>query len=787
MTHIEKSHAIENVSRRGLLKGIAAGGGLVLMARLLPTPAQAADMHEVYDTGATGMPHGTVSDPHVFVSIEPSGVVTIVAHRGEMGTGVRTSLPMIVAEELDADWSRVRIAQAPGDEPRYGNQDTDGSRSLRHFLQPMRECGAACRLMLEMAAAARWDVALSDVHAVNHEVINRVNSKRLGYGEIAADAAALPTPALDKLTFKEPTAYRYIGKGNIGIVDLFDITTGRAGYGADHRLPGQKYAVIARPPVVGGKLVSFDATAALAVPGVEMVIPAKGWQPPGTKFLPVGGVAVIARNTGAAIKGRAALKIVWDDGPNKNHDSEAYRAELEAAARAPGQMVRNDGDADGALKTAAEVISAEYFVPYLAHATMEPPVALANVTGGKCEVWAPVQSSWGTREDLAKLLEIPVDDVTVHVTLLGGGFGRKSKCDFVLEGALLSKEIGAPVQIQWTREDDIRNGYYHAISAQRIEAGLDANKKVVAWRHRSAAPTILSTFAAGSDHLAAFEASMGMVDLPFAIPNIRAETGAAGAHTRIGWLRSVYNIQHAFAIQSFVAELAHATGRDPKDFLLDLLGPARIVDPRLTAAKDMFWDYGEPWDSYPIDAGRLRRVVEIAADKAGWGQKLPAGQGMGIAVHRAFVTYVATVVRVAVDAKGSVTIPQVDTAIDCGFHVNPERINSQIEGAAVFGLSIAKSSAINFRDGRVVESNFDDYLLARIDDAPLQTNVHILPATYDIHASGVGEPGVPPFAPALCNAIFAATGKRIRSLPIGDQLEPAHSRPPFPAGGAKKT
>ena len=762
---------IENVSRRNLLKGAVFAGGLVLMARLLPGRARAADMHEVYETGATGMPHGTVNDPHVFISIDPSGTVTIVAHRSEMGTGSRTSLPMVVAEELDADWARVKVVQAPGDEPRYGNQDTDGSRSLRHFLQPMRECGAACRLMLEMAAAKRWGVDLSAVHAANHEVTNTTSGQKLGYGDLAADAAALATPTLDKLTFKEPANYRYIGKGNVTIVDLFDITVGKAGYGADHRLAGQVFAVIARPPVVGGKLVSFDGSEALKVPGVLHVMAVQGWQPPGTKFLPVGGVAVVARNTGSAIQGQDALKIVWDDGPNKSYDSTQYRADLEAAVRAPGQMVRNDGDAEAALKSAGQVVTAEYYVPHLAHATMEPPTALVSVADGKCEAWAPVQSSWGTRQDLAKLLDLPVEKVTVNVTLLGGGFGRKSKCDYVLEGALLSKALGVPVQVQWTREDDIRNGFYHAVAAERIEAGLDADKKVVAWRHRSAAPSIMSTFKAGPDHLAAWEASMGLIDVPFAIPNIRCETGAAPAHTRIGWFRSVYNIQHAFAIQSMVAELAHAVGKDPKDMLLELIGAPRIVDMRQQAAKDMFWDYGEPWDSYPINAGRLRHVAELAAEKAGWGRKLPPGHGLGIAAHRSFVTYVATVVEVAVDDKGNLTVPQADTAIDCGFHVNPERITSQTEGAAVMGLSLAKYGEITFKDGRVQQGNFDDFQVIRIDEAPKITNVHIVPATYDVRASGVGEPPLPPFAPALCNAIFAATGKRIRSLPIGDQLK----------------
>ncbi|HET9019286.1 MAG TPA: molybdopterin cofactor-binding domain-containing protein [Acetobacteraceae bacterium] len=773
MIQIARTYEIENVSRRSLLKGVAFGGGLVLMARLLPAGARAAGMHEVaYPTGSTGMPHGTVNDPHVFVSIAPDGTVTLVAARAEMGTGAaRTSLPMIIAEELDADWSHVKIVQAPGNEERYGNQDTDGSRSVRHFLQPMRECGAAARMMLEAAAAKQWGVDPSQVEARNHEVVDKNSGKSLGYGELAAAASAMPMPPVAQLTFMDPSKYRYIGKGTVQITDLYDITVGSAGYGADHRLPGQRYAVIARPPVVGGKLVSFDATEAMKVPGVERVLAVKGWQPPGTKFLPLGGVAVVARNTGAAIKGRDALKIVWDDGPNKTYDSVAYRAELEAAARAPGLVLRNDGDIDGAMKSAAQVVTAEYYIPHLAHTPMEPPAALVHVKDGMCEAWAPVQSPGGTREDLAKLLNLPADKVTLNTTLLGGGFGRKSKCDYVLEAALLSQELGIPVQVQWTREDDIRHCFYHAVAVERIEAAVDANKKVIGWRHRSAAPTIMSTFKAGADHFMPLEASMGLVDVPFDIPNIRCENPAAAAHTRIGWFRSVYNIPHGFAVQSFVAELAHALGRDQKDMLLELIGPPRIADPRPQIAKDMFWNYGEPWESYPIDTGRLRHVAELAAEKAGWGRQLPPGHGLGIAAHRSFVTYVATVVEVAVAKDGTITVPRVETAIDCGFHVNPERVASQCEGAAIMGLTLAKYGNITFKDGRVQQGNFDDYLMARIPEAPKVTNTHIVPHPYEVHASGVGEPPLPPFAPALCNAIFAATGKRIRSLPIGDQLK----------------
>jgi isoquinoline 1-oxidoreductase subunit beta len=759
---MEKRVKVENVSRRAILKTLGIAGGFVLAAPVMSRQAFAA-----YQTGAGAMPHGTVVDPRVFVAIAPDGIVTILAHRSEMGTGVRTSLPLIVAEEMEADWSRVKVAQAPGDEVKYGNQDTDGSRSTRHYLMPMREIGASARGMLEAAAAKRWNVPVTEVKAVNHEVVHAASGRRLGFGDLAADAAKEPVPKVEGLKLKDPRNFRYLGKGDVSIVDLHDITVGAAHYGTDTRLPGMKYAVIARPPVTGGKLVSFDAKDAMKVSGVEKVMEIQGWPWP-SKFQPLGGVAVIARNTGAAIKGRDALKIVWDDGANAKYDSAAYRTELEEAARKPGLVVRKEGDVDAALKSAAKVIVGEYYLPHLAHVSMEPPVAVANVKDGKAEIWAPVQSPGGTREDAAKTLGIPEDNVTVNVTLLGGGFGRKSKCDFALEAALLSKAIGAPVKVQWTREDDVRHDFLHTVSVERIEAGLDSKGKVIAWRHRSVAPSIGSTFAANTVHEAAFELGMGLIDMPFEIANVQCENPEAAAHTRIGWFRSVSNIPRAFAVQSMVGELAHATGRDQKDMLLELIGSPRIVS--LASVKDP-WNYGEPYDSYPIDTARLRRVVEIVADKGGWGRTVPKGHGLGIAVHRSFVSYIATIVEVAVDDKGKLTVPRVDTAIDCGTFVNPERIQSQIEGAAIMGLSLAKHGEITFKDGKVQQGNFDDFPVVRIDEAPLITNVHIVPADTDAPPSGVGEPGVPPFAPALINAIFAATGKRIRALPIGKQLE----------------
>lgn len=756
----EKNIKIEKVSRRSILKGLGITGGFVLAAPVMSRQAFA------YETGAGKMPHGVVVDPRVFVSVAPDGIVTIVGHRSEMGTGVRTSLPLIVAEEMEADWSRVKVQQAHGDEVKFGNQDTDGSRSTRHYLIPMRQIGASARTMLEQAAAKRWGVPATEVKAVNHEVVHSASGRKLGFGELAADAAKESVPAIEGLKLKDPKDFRYLTKGQVGIVDLHDITTGKARYGADVRLPGMKYAVIARPPVTGGKLVSFDPDAALKVPGVEKVMKVQGWPWP-SKFQPLGGVAVIARNTGAAIKGRDALKLVWDDGPNGKYDSVAYRKELEEASRKPGLVLRTEGDADAALRGADKVIVGEYYIPHLAHVSMEPPVAVADVKGDKAEIWAPVQSPGGTRDDVAKTLGIPEGNVTVNVTLLGGGFGRKSKCDFALEAALLSKELGAPVKVQWTREDDVRNGFLHTVSAERIEAGLDKSGKVIAWRHRSVAPSIASTFAAGTVHQAPFEIGMGLVDMPFEIANISCENPEAAAHTRIGWFRSVSNIPRAFAVQSMVGEIASATGRDQKETLLALIGSPRIVKP---AVKDL-WNYGEPLDSYPIDTARLRKVVELVAEKGEWGRQVPKGHGLGIAVHRSFVSYIATIVEVAIDDKGKLTVPRVDTAIDCGTYVNPERIASQIEGAAIMGLSLAKYGEITFKDGKVQQKNFDDFQVVRIDESPVVTNVYIVPPASDTPPSGVGEPGVPPFAPALMNAIFAATGKRIRTLPIGKQLE----------------
>ncbi|HET9445960.1 MAG TPA: molybdopterin cofactor-binding domain-containing protein, partial [Steroidobacteraceae bacterium] len=515
----------QTIQRRTFLAGL---GGLVLVASVSRI-AKAADAPKY---GADAMEHGWRDDPLTFVAIGEDGVVTVVVHRSEMGQGIRTGLPMVIADELEADWNKVRVAQAPGDEEKFGNQDTDGSRSMRHHFDPMRRVGAAARTMLEAAAAASWNVPVSSVRAVNHEVIHEQSGRRLGYGALARAAAKLPVPARESLRLKNPSQFRYIGKENIALLDSADIYQGRAQYGIDVRLDGMLYAVVARSPVFGGRVARFDAAAAQAIPGVVKVIEIPGTAGPAL-FAPLNGVAILAEDTWIAMKARQALQIEWNDGPHGTYDSAAYRTELEQAARKPGKVLREAGDVEAAMAKAARKVEAEYYLPHIAHATLEPPSAAARIVDGHCEVWAPTQAPQATRENVAKRLGLPLDKVTVHVTLLGGGFGRKSKPDFVTEAAFLSQQVGGrPVKVVWTRDDDLHHDYFHTVSVEHLQAGLDAQGKTTAWLHRSVAPTIVSTFAPDPRHEAAFETGMGLINVPFDVPNLRIENPAAVAHTR---------------------------------------------------------------------------------------------------------------------------------------------------------------------------------------------------------------------------------------------------------------
>lgn len=753
------------LSRRGFLRAglgvltlAVTVGGMVRVASLANPPAR--------KFGADSMPNGTVDDPLVFVSIAADGTVTIVAHRAEMGTGVRTSLPMVVADEMEARWERVKVVQAEADETRYGNQNVDGSRSVRHFLMPMRRVGAAARQMLEAAAAARWSVPVAEVKAVQHEVLHPPSGRRLGYGELAADAARQPVPKTAALKLKSRAEFRYIGKDQVRMVDLEAIGKGRAIYGMDMHLPGMVYAVVARPPVVGGKLRRFDSAKALAMPGVLKVveIPVFDGAP---AFQPLGGVAVVARNTWAARQGRDALEIEWDDGPNGSYDSTAYRQALETAARQPGKLMRNQGDVPRTWAAApeAERFAAEYYVPHLAHASMEPPVATVRIENGGAEVWTSVQNPMAAKAGVARRLKLPPGSVKVNVLLLGGGFGRKSKPDFVEEAAIVAQAMpaGTPVKLVWMREDDIHHDYLHTVSVERLEAVIDGSGQVQSWLHRSAAPTIASLFTLGAKGQSLNESAMSAINMPYRIPNVRVETAEVEAHARIGWFRSVANIPHAFAAQCFIAELAHRAGRDHRQFALDLIGPARQIDPGTLADT---WNYTESPERYPYDTGRLRGVIEAACQGAGWGRTLPKGHGLGLAFCYSFMSYAATVVEVAVQDSGEAHVVAVDMALDCGPQINPDRIRAQMEGGAIMGLSLALLGEISFGKGRVKQGNFHDYQVLRHDASPRVIRTHLINDDHQLPPGGVGEPPVPPVAPALCNAIFAATGKRVRSLPV---------------------
>ena len=745
---------IENVSRRGFLKGVLGTSAFVLGARFLPGTLLGA-------SGATASDPMSAAalQPNVYLAIAADNTIYIVAARAEMGSGNRTGLPMIVADELDADWNRVTVIQGTGNE-KYGDQDTDGSHSVKSFFETLREAGASARSMLVGAAAQTWKVPESECVTESSFVIHKPSGKKLSYGELAATAAKLPVPKKEDLKLKDRNDWKLIGKPTPGY-DLKNMSMGRAVYGQDVRMDGMLYASVVHPPVYGSTVQHVDDAATLKVGGVKQTMTLDPWKPP-VGMQALGGVAVVADNTWAAFQGKKKLKVTWTESENRVWNSDVFRKELESTAKKPGKVVREVGDVDSAFARGGKMIEAEYYAPMLAHASMEPPAALAHFQDGKVVVWAPTQNPQGAQEAIAAAVGIKKEDVTVNVTLLGGAFGRKSFPDFIVEASVISKKTGKPVKVVWSREDDIRFDSFHTVAAMYFKTALGANGMPTAWLQRSVFPPIASTFDPTAQYADAGEIGLGFSDVPFAIPNQRAENGPAKAHTRIGWLRSVANIYHAFGIHSFVGECAHAAGKDEVDYILALLGPDRVI-PKSELPKD-YTNYDSDLAQYPLDTARYKRVVQMAAEKSNWGKKkLGNGFGMGIAVHRSFLTYVATVVQAEVK-DGRIVIQQVDTALDAGTIVNPTTVRQQFEGAAVMGTSIAFYGEISATNGVVNQSNYDSFQVARINVAPKETNIHIVQT--DAPPAGIGEPGLPPFAPALYNAIFAATGKRYREMPL---------------------
>jgi len=666
--------------------------------------------------------------PNAWLRIGADESVLVIVDRSEMGQGVATALPMLLAEELDADWSKIKIEFAPADKaytnPMFGMQGTGGSTSVRAAYTPLRKAGAAAREMLVAAAAETWGVDKSACHAEAGAVIHTPSKRRLTYGKLVAKAATASMP--HDVPLKDPKDWKILGT-RVRRLDTPPKVDGSAQFGIDVKVPGMLVAVVARCPVFGGKVKSFDATKAKAVPGVRHVVQISS------------GVAVVADGYWSAKKGRDALDVSWDEGPNAQVSSASISQLFAQRAEQAGAVARNDGDTQAALQLATYRVDAVYELPFLAHATMEPMNCAAHVRADGVDIWAPTQFQTGAQGVGAKIGGVAPEKVQVHTTYLGGGFGRRFELDFIQEALETSKAVGAPVKVIWSREDDIRNAQYRPANYHVLHAGLDAGGHPAAWTHRIVAPSIMArvfpdTIKNGLDE----EAVEGGVGMPYTIPNVHVDYQLTDTGIPVGFWRSVNNSYNAFAVESFIDELAHAAKKDPYEYRRDLLGKA------------------------PRHLGALN----LAATKAGWGTAPPPGGGRsrGIAVYKAFESYVAEVAEVSVAADGAVKVHRVVCAVDCGPVVNPSIVEAQMESAIVFGLTAALYGEIDIEAGRVKQSNFHDYQMVRLAEMP-KIEVYIVPSS-DAQG-GVGEPGTPPIAPAVCNAIFAATGKRVRKLPIG--------------------
>ena len=675
--------------------------------------------------------------------------------KSEMGQGVRTALPMIVAEELCCDWRRVQVVQADLD-PKYGDQLTGGSLSVRTSYDNLRKAGAAAREMLFSAAAGQWNVSRSECRAESSFVTHASTQRKLAFEQLLAAASAFQPPAGPPL--KNPSDFTLIGRPTRR-TDLLAKVTGAAKFGLDTRLPGMLIASVERSPVYGGTPRRFNADEVKSSPHVRAVFEVKPahlthqfgeTSGPGSRNYTCSGVAVVADSTWAAMQARKLLKVEWNEPLSASETTDILRERMLHLASEPGTVIRNDGDFDKAQATAAKQIEAVYEIPFLAHATMEPMNCTAHVRDGECELWAPTQVPGAAAESVAQALGIARERVKMHITFIGGGFGRRLIQDYAVEAALISRDAGAPVQVVWSREDDIRHDFYRPAACHVLHAGLDAQGKLLSWRHRGSSPSI-ETFYNGTGISPQAAAQVDSLDFPaLFIPNFLLEFAVAESRMPLGYWRSVDASGNQFVLSSFFDEAAQAAARDPVEFLLSTLGPSRKID---------------LGNQQSLDVGRRRSVIELAAEKSGWHQPLTAGRGRGIAAAFGWGSFVAQVAEVTCDAKkGALRIDRVVCAVDCGTAVNPLSVRAQMEGAINFGLAQALKSAITISGGRVEQSNFHDYEVLRMSDAPPVIEVHIVPSAEP--PGGCGEPGVPPATPAVANAIFAATGKRLRRLPI---------------------
>src|SRR5690242_3613050 len=700
--------------------------------------------------------------PNAWIRITADNRITVLVEIPEMGQGPRTADAMILAEELDADWSTIRVEQAPVIPEIYHHLITGGSGGVETAWSYMRLAGAQAREMLRRAAASKWGVPTAECRTENSTVIHTPTARRFTYGQLVEAAAKLPTPRKEDIVLKQAKDFGLIGKP-LPRVDVPAKVDGSAGFGIDVRLPGMLFAVIARCPYFGGRLISFDATAARAIPGVKAVFPVP---PLGT--IPkviynancAGGIAVVADSTWSAIQGRKALKVSWDKGPGANETTESLRKMmLQHAAGPPSFVAVDQGDALKALSGAAKKVEATYELPFQAHATMEPMNTTVYVRDGSVEVWSPTQIGAIAQQEIAQLSGLPGDKVNVHMTFCGGSFGRRYQWDFVAEAWQVAKGVKKPVQLVWTREDDIQHDCYRQHSYHYMAGRLDDRGSPVAWSHRIVSTPIRSVFdpperLKDPKHVAAQE--LGGADvLPYAIPNCRLDYSPANSVVPRAWWRSLESSFTACAMECFIDELAHAAGRDPLAFRMGLLQERRLL-------RAVMWP-----DNPPLDTSKFRSVLELAAQKSGWGKPLPPRHGRGIACHFSFGSYIAHVAEISVDKNGTVHVDRIVSAVNCGTVVNPDGVRAMTEGAINYALTPVLAGEITIKDGAVEQSNFHDYQVLRISSAP-EVEVYIVPSNEA--PQGMGEPGVPPLAPAVGNAIFAATGVRLRRLPIDAKL-----------------